>query len=483
MYKSERSQETLNWSITAHQNRLTKIKKREMIFNKYSTCKQFSNERINLEQLIEHIKENPKKSEILKLRQLPYKSSQYDALKLKLSPITPHGTFTGSRKESIENLSGYMYFDIDGFTTKAELNETIKKLNDTFPLTFICKSCGGQGLAFLLKVNGITKDNFKFIHAFIRNEFLKDGYNIDKAAGGLIRKWIVSYDPDVIYNKDAEYNLDMPAYEKFVEKHKTTPKKINKTEPDLVLDLDLDDGLESDIIPFDALCKLITTESKYVKKITGDFTVEEMEYYKIIYPRIIKDGDKHRTYIRIINALYYLNEDITQQQVFSYIFYVNNMADQKMMKTKLLALVKYICGKIEETGEVRLKTRIKKIHFNPESDLTKSNKQSMAAKISGALRSNKTKESIQQVIANFEANSIKVTKKKIAEELGITEKTVQRNWNKAKTEISSLDFTFKKKAIKPVILSEFDYVEESCSDDSGSLDCDDFFDDAWDDLD
>jgi hypothetical protein len=450
-----------------------------MIFNKYSTCKQFANEKINLEQLIEQIKENPKKSEILKLRGLPYKSSEYDALKLKLPPITPHGTFTGSTKESIDNLSGYMYFDIDGFTSTTELNETIKKLNDTFRLTFICKSCGGRGLAFLLKVNGITKDNFEVTHAFIRNEFLNEGYNIDKAAGGLIRKWIISYDPDVIYNKDAEYKLDMSAYEKFVIKHKTTPKKINKTE----LDLNLDDSLESDIIPFDTLCKLINTESKYEGKITGDFTIEEMEYYKIIYPRIIKDGDKHRTYIRIINALYYLNEDITQQQVFSYIFYVNNTADQKMMKTKLLALVKYICGTIEETGEVRLKTRIKKIHFNPESGLTKSNKQSMAAKINGTLRSNKTKESIQQVIANLETNNIKVTRKKIAEELGITEKTVQRNWNKAKTEISSLDFTFKKKVIEAVILSEFDYVEESCSDDSGSLDCDDFFDDVWDDLD
>jgi hypothetical protein len=41
-----------------------------------------------------------------------------------------------------------------GLSTK-ELDETIKKLNDTFSLTFICKSCGV--LAFLLKVNGPQK--------------------------------------------------------------------------------------------------------------------------------------------------------------------------------------------------------------------------------------------------------------------------------------------------------------------------------------
>lgn len=452
-----------------------------MIFNKYTNYKKFSNEKIDLTQLIYLIKDNPLKSKIIKLRQCDYKSLEYKTLKSELTSITPHGTFTASTKESCEHLSGYMYFDIDGFETPEEVAKTINKLNNSFSITFICKSCGGLGLAFLLKVAGIEKDNFEITHTFIRNQFHEKGYNIDKAAGGLIRKWIISYDEDIIYNEDAEYELDQLAYEKFVSVNNTTPKLINKTQQNL----DLNDNLESEIIPFHILCKLIKTESEYKGKITGDFIIEEMEYYKIIIPRIIKDGFKHNTYIRIINALYFLNKDISRQEVFSYIFYINSMAENKMQKSKLKALVFNLCNAIEQSKEIRLKVRMKKIHFNPDSDLTKSKKQSMGAKINGTLRSNTTKELIQKAIIDLEANSIKVTTARIAKDLGISQRTVQRNWNKEKIEISSLDFTCKEKEKEKVImpyvdqLSEFDYVENYTSD-KEIINDDNFFDGHWD---
>jgi hypothetical protein len=451
-----------------------------MIFNKYNNYKQFSNDTIDLEQLITLIKESPLKSKILKLRDSVYKSSEYNTLKSQLASITPHGTFNDSKKGSIDSLSGYMYFDIDGFANTEELNSTIKKLNDTFALTFICKSCGGRGLAFLLKVKEITKDNFEITHAFIRNVFREEGYNIDKAAGGLIRKWIISYDTDIVYNPNAEYIMDMAAYEKFVIANTTTSMKVNKKKSDL----DLNEDLEYDVIPFDVLCKLIKTESEYKGDITGDFTIEEMEYYKIIYPRIIEDGNKHSTYIRIINALYYLNKEITQHQILSYLFYVNNMAHPKMCISRLKALVTSICNSIEETGVIRIKTRTKKIHFNHKSAFTKSEKQSMGAVINGALRTNSTIDSITTMKATLEANNIVPTKSQVAKELSISLSTVKRNWNKEKTEIPSLVFAFKHKdkVCKSDQLSEFDYVEESHSDDNGQFSAgDDFFDESWDD--
>jgi hypothetical protein len=434
-----------------------------MIFNKYKNCKEFSNERIDLEELIATIKDNPLKSEIIELRSVEYKSAQYDKMKLTLPVITPHGTFKNSTKNSIENLSGYMYFDIDGFDTLGKVDETIKKLNNEFPLTLICKSVGGRGLAFFLKVNGITEANFDTTHAFIRNEFKNEGYKMDDAAGGLIRKWIITYDPDIIYHKDNEYKIDKTAYEEFVTANKTTPKKIKKIETDSELD---DDDDELELIPFGTLCKLIKTESVYMGNIDGDFTIEEMEYYRISYQQRIKDGQKHNTYTRIIHALYYLNNSITISQVFSYIFYINSTAEAKMSKSKLKSLVTYICNKIKETGEILIKTRIKKIHFNEDSKLTKREKQSIAARINGAFKSNKTKELIQQTIAKLEANNIKVTKKRIAQELKIDVKTVQRNWKKDLTDISTLEFTSNKKPKKiKNNLDEFDYDEEYIPDD------------------
>jgi hypothetical protein len=443
-----------------------------MIFNKYNNYKEFSDDKINLEQLIDLIKEHPLRDEIVRLRNLKYKSDEYNTLKSKLISITPHGTFNDSKKGSIDNLSGYMYFDIDGITSTKELDETIKKLNDTLPLTFICKSCGGRGLAFLLKVNGLTKDNFENAHAFVRSVFQREGYEIDKAAGGLIRKWIISYDPAVLYNKNAEYVIDKEAFEKFTNCNRTSAKKVNKLESDV----DTNDELGSDIIPFDKLCKMIKTESEFKGEIIGDFVIEEMQYYKILYPSIITDGNKHSTYIRIINALYWLNEDITQHQVFSYLYYVNSMAHPKMDVWKLKKMVTNFCDSIERTGDVKLKTRTKMIHFNKQSTLSKKDKQSMGASINGALRVNKTIESIANMKQQLIKKNIIPTQKLVANELGISLSTVKRNWAKKKIEISDLDLTVKKEPINLDILSEFDYVEEYYLNEEKPIVEDDFFD-------
>lgn len=445
-----------------------------MIFNLYSNYKKFSDEKIDLEQLVTLIKSHPKRSKILELRKVKYKSPEYDAIKSELPSITPHGTFSNSKKTGLDDLSGYLYFDIDGFASTEVLNETIKTLNNTFQITFICKSCGGRGLAFLLKVNGITKDNFEKTHTFIRNEFKKEGYDIDQAAGGLIRKWIVSYDPNVIYNKNAEYKVDQEAYEKFVSENTGTYKKVNKTVSNL------DDDLESDIIPFATLSSSIKIESEYKGEIVGDFAIEEMEYYRILYPQIINDGVKRRTYTRIVNALYYLNEEITQQQVYSYIYYVNRTANPPMNAYKLKELVTYLCKSIQETGVVNLKTRKKRIHFNASSNLSKREKQSMAAKITGAAKTNKTNEAVTKMKATLIDRGEHPTQVKVAKELGFSLSTVKRNWNEAKIDLFTLDFTPKNKDLNPNPLSEWDYVEDVYSDDGEEpSDDDDFFEEDW----
>lgn len=443
-----------------------------MIFNKYSNCTKFSNEKMSLEQLITTISQNQHKLEITRLRNAEYKSEEYNKIKLQLPVITPHGSFGSLKKESLNSLSNYLYFDIDGFDNSEDVNQAIKKLFDSFPISLICRSVGGRGLAFLLKVSGVTIENFDSIHAFIRQDFQNNGYKIDDAAGGLARKWIITYDPDVIFNHDNEYIIDQTSYKEFIESRKTTAKKREKRKEDL----ESKDELHK-IIPFSDLCKIIKIESEFNKEIQGDFTIEEMEYYKIIYPAIIKDGNKHRTYIRIINALYYLNPKITQQQILSYLFYINTSAEAKMSISKLKLLVARICDQIEQTGEIRIKTRIKKIHFNKNSFLTKSQKQSMAGKINGALKSNKTKKAIQQAITHLEINNIKPTRKNIAEKLGITQKTVQRNWKKELTDISDLDFTLcKRTKTMRDNLSEYDYVEEYILEDNKENFIDDDFD-------
>jgi transcriptional regulator with XRE-family HTH domain len=160
-----------------------------------------------------------------------------------------------------------------------------------------------------------------------------------------------------------------------------------------------------------------------------------MEYYYISLPDIIIDGTKHTLYTRIVNALYYINNNITKQQVLSYLFYVNNRALPAMDSKYLYNFISRLCDNIENTGEIKIKPRIKRIHFNKESNLTKNQKQIMAAKINGTLRTNRTREIIQNSKYELGIRNMKITQKEVAQHTGLSIATVKRNWTSEKKEI------------------------------------------------
>lgn len=105
-----------------------------------------------------------------------------------------------------------------------------------------------------------------------------------------------------------------------------------------------------------------------------------------------------------------------------------------MMVYELEKLVKYIYKENidKPKEELNIKTRTKKIFFSPDSFLTTSDKQSIGAKVSGILRSNKTKDRIIDSIIQLEKDNIKVTKENIHKISGLSIATIKRNWKKEK---------------------------------------------------
>lgn len=104
----------------------------------------------------------------------------------------------------------------------------------------------------------------------------------------------------------------------------------------------------------------------------------------------------------------------------------------------------------------------------------------MAAKITGAAKTNKTNEAVTKMKATILDRGEHPTQVKVAKELGISLSTVKRNWNEVKIDLFSIDFTTKNKDLNPNPLAEWDFVEEINSDDSEEAsDEDDFFGDDW----
>lgn len=419
------------------------------MFTKLTTLKKFSNQTISIDDLVYLIKNNPNKDLINYIRSIEYKSKEYKDLKTNLSCIMPHGMFTGLKNSDLISLSGYLYYDIDGFNNEQEVNNTIKQLNDTFPITLICKSVGGRGISFLVNVGEI--DNYDETYAYVRHLLIQGGFNIDISAGGLVRKMIISSDDNVIYNKEVSLGINMVS-------NKEWNKSLNQSKK-------LTSIKYRDTTPYDTSLNLINSkdlftqiniETVYTKEIDGYFNIDEMDYYRIVLPKIIKDGSKFKLYTRLINALFYINPNINNDQVYSYLFYVNSMATPKMDLYTLKRLVINISNNIRQTGEVKIKPRIKKIHFTKKVKIKKEIKQSMGAQINGVLRVNKTIDLITEAKLELIGKNIEPTQKRVMEATGLSIATIKRNWTKQKTEVKDIEFKQKNIEDKEV-MEEINY--------------------------
>jgi len=380
---------------------------------------------LSIEELVDLIKENPLQNKIEYLRSLEYKSKEYKRVKELLPCIITSGKFNGLKEDTLQELNGLIFFDIDG-GTDFDLNGTIMELNDTIPITLIYKSAGGSGLHFFVKVNDLTPYNYSAKQNLIKDYLNDQGFNVDNGAKGIARKAFVSYDPNVIYIPDNTFNVEEIGWENTQTNNYRVPHELIKVERK-----ELAYMAPSYIISFKDLLTQIVFETQYTKEIEGLYTIDPIEWYRISYPRFIKDGTKHTTYTRIISALIWLNPTIDLQQTTSYIWYINNIAENKFEYNYLKKFVYNMFKKIKKEGP-KLKTRIKRIHFNKnyeEIKLTPTQKMSIAAKENGKLRKQNTINKIKTEIKRLlDLNQYEYTQKIIAENTGLGLRTIKRYW-------------------------------------------------------
>lgn len=451
------------------------------MFSYFPNLKTFSQETLTIDQLISLIKKHPYASKIERIRSIEYKCEEYKKIKETLPCVTSHGYFKGLKKDDLLCMSGYLYFDIDGFTCEQEMQITINKLNQDFKISMICKSCGGLGISMLIRVLGLNENNFVDTYNYVGYLLKNKGYNIDTAASGLSRKMIISFDLNVIYNKDKYLKIDNNLIDKYIKESKKYKKnKVSKKEVQYTLN---DTLIDNKIIPLTDLQKTIKFELSYDKRFDGDFVIDAQDSYKIFIPKKINDGDKHRVFVRIIYALHFINNNINSLEVFSFLYYVNNTATPKMEIGKLRTLVNNLCTAIKNNGSVSLKTRTKKIHFNQNSDLTIKQKQSMSAKINGQLKTNITIDNINDAKQELVEKNEKPTQKNVAIHTGLSIGTVKRRWNQNKVPIEELNITHKKEEntiwnLSPdSVRDPFDvYENEQIRNENEEVNNDDFFD-------
>ncbi len=131
----------------------------------------------------------------------------YDYIKSNhIECVTWNCAVNGRRKKSeINNVSGYIYMDIDDFSIISQ-EKALAILKDN-GLSFVkaaWKSFGQNGLGFLIKVDGLTVENFSSTWANYANRFKEDlNIIIDPATKDITRINVISYDEDIFVREDS----------------------------------------------------------------------------------------------------------------------------------------------------------------------------------------------------------------------------------------------------------------------------------------
>ena len=124
-------------------------------------------------------------------------SLEYDKIKFQIPTFTPNASFSQRRDlKHLQEPSGFIYIDLDDY-------HDINFLKRDEYIYSCWRSLSGIGIGALVKVNGITAQNFKGCWSYLFNYFKGYGITIDKQTCDITRQNVISFDPNIYINENA----------------------------------------------------------------------------------------------------------------------------------------------------------------------------------------------------------------------------------------------------------------------------------------
>lgn len=335
-----------------------------------------------------------------------YKSGNkdiYNSIKLTLPCFTLNFSFHERKlNKKIKAPTGFIYIDVDN----------PRPIDLTNPLIFACwRSLSESGYGVLVKVNGLSLDNFKYTYDEISEEL---GLDSDNRARRATQYTIQSYDKDIYINEDSTTWIA----KELKRGHSVTYIKEEK---------DTTEWTTFDKVKYDNLDLIDFDGEPYI------FFPDEKEMTaKLWIPQEIKKGSRNETLASIAYQFRALNPTMSYEAFESFILKVNSSRCKPPLDEEE---VFPIIRRIDKTDILNpLLNKPRRIIFNPDFNFTKKEKIEISNRLNGERKSEKTREKINMVLKNwdFDKNG-KVTQKKIAELSGTSPSTVKRHLNKIKS--------------------------------------------------
>lgn len=386
-----------------------------MIINYYENVKKPSvQSNIELNDWLNLIKSGKFKSDINSLRSYEKNSLDFNNIKINLPCVTYNFFYNNYKKdENIVSSTGYLFIDIDNLSFV--LNDAIKDK------IYACyKSVSGKGFHLLVKVSNIDKD--------ITNNEFSDFYKsivynlgildlVDISAIKRSQFSIVSYDEDLFLNTKSS-----------VFKYKNNPHRvanyytINKEEEKKSIS-----HLKGGDIKYTDLYDIVNITSGYAVHKEGIYET------KSYVPGKIKNGNREKFFSSYCNNLIYLNNGITEDEVYNILSNINkHHCIEPIPKRDLLKIIKYKFKNLNKIKPIKFK-RPRKIIFAKKSEYTTTEKRQVVGKVVGQIRTENKLNQLKEIIDNWDYDKYgKLSQSKIYTNFKISKNFVEKHYSKFK---------------------------------------------------
>lgn len=341
------------------------------------------------------------KSQIIKARvhKANGQNDKYIKIKENLPCFTLNFSFQNiKRNTAIKTPTGFIYIDID--------NQLDIDLSNNFVFSS-WKSLSGLGRGILVKVKGLTLDNFKTTYIDIAKEI---NVKADNHASKATQYNIHSYDEDIYINNNSttwecinEVNKNTPIKSILKSKRKDSPKMGVYTK------LRFNNINDYDFKGYDFLY----------------FENKKEEIAEVFIPKRIEKGNRNNIFSAIANQIKALNPNIHINDFSRLLISINSKHCKPPLRDDEVNLI--IKRTFDNENCIIVLNKQKRFLFDPKKKLTFKEIMKIINPILGKRQSNKTIEEIQETLNNWDVfKNGKLTQKSLQEVTGKNIKTIEK---------------------------------------------------------
>lgn len=250
-------------------------------------------------------------------RTLKRDSVEYKTIKIsKLPAISINFNFSDGYivGKNVAESTGYLYIDVDDKT------EQDLEINTAYVCAY-WRSLSNTGLTLVVKVDGLTFDNFKAATKEISN-LLKIPF--DNKAVSIDRLTVLSYDPNAYYNENVEvFTVTELISEQSAKLSSTDSKDFRDT---IIKDKPLI-GIQRGgkiRVKYNNLDETIQgMDITYDDRGIYDCGQDKVRYHSAFMPKRVKEGNREKVLGLYAKRLLFLNPDLDKKTLSKMIFYAN----------------------------------------------------------------------------------------------------------------------------------------------------------------